>query len=129
MNVLTVRKVTPDDRGLLDEAAKADPFHVAAGLTGEHWSEGNTLIYADLEGVVLAVRTSNVARLDGQFIEPGARSRNVLLAAFWPLMDALRKKGIEEVIFNSNSVAVVNFFKRRFHFRHLGGNTYSLRIK
>lgn len=127
--MLTVRKVTPDDRGLLDEAAKADPFHVAAGLTGEHWSEGNTLIYADLEGVVLAVRTSNVARLDGQFIEPGARSRNVLLAAFWPLMDALRKKGIEEVIFNSNSVAVVNFFKRRFHFRHLGGNTYSLRIK
>jgi|SRR5580704_8356423 hypothetical protein len=127
--MLAVRKVEPDDRPLLDAAAQADPFHRAAGLTGEHWA-ANTLMYSDADGPVVALRTTNVARVDVQFLTPDARrNAKALVEGFWTYVGVMQKKGVDELIFNSNSAAVVHFFGKRFHFRHLGGNTYSLCIR
>jgi hypothetical protein len=128
--MLTVRKVEPSDRELLDAAAKADSFHAAAGLTGEHWANGNTLIYADDQGLVVALRTTSVARVDIQFLsQDRVRNAKALVEGFWTYIQVLQKRGVQELLFNSNSAAVINFFEKRFKFRHIGGNTYSLRIQ
>jgi hypothetical protein len=128
--MLTVRKVEPSDRELLDAAAKADSFHAAAGLTGEHWANGNTLMYADDQGLVVALRTTSVARVDIQFLsQDRVRNAKALVEGFWTYIQVLQKRGVQELLFNSNSAAVINFFEKRFKFRHIGGNTYSLRIQ
>ena len=128
--MLTVRKVEASDRELLDAAAKADFYHAAAGLTGEHWANGNTLMWSDDQGLVVALRTTNVARVDIQFLtQDFPRNARALLEGFWNYVSVLEKRGVSEIIFNSNSSAVINFFNKRFHFRHLGGNEYSLRLK
>src|SRR5208282_124066 len=126
--MLTVRKVEPGDRELLDAAAQLDPFHRAAKLTGEHW-EG-ALLYSDDLGPRLALQTTTAVRVDIQFITQNKlRNAKALLEAFTPYIKVLQKRGVKEVIFNSNSAAVITFFEKRFHFRHLGGNEYSLRIQ
>lgn len=128
--MLTVRKVEPGDRELLIAAAKADPFHAAVGLTGDHWVSDDALFYSDDQGPVVALRKTNVARLDIQFLtQDRKRNAHALIEGFWAYIALLQKRGIEEVIFNSNSAGVINFFEKRFQFRHIGGNTYSLRIK
>ena len=127
--MLTVRAVEPDDRKLLNEAAKADKFHAAAGLTGEHWANGNTLMWADDQGLVVALRTTNVARVDIQFLSQDCeRNARALIEGFWRYVSVLEKRGVKEIIFNTESASVVRFFAKRFNFRHLGGTTYSLRI-
>ena len=127
--MLTVRQVETDDRELLDEAAKTDPYHARAGLTGAHWADGNTLIWADDQGEVVALRTAQVVRVDIQFMsQDRRRNREALLEGVWKYVSVLQKRGVSEIIFNSNSTAVVNLFQKRFHFRHIGGDTYSLRI-
>lgn len=128
--MLTVRKVTPGDRGLLEAAAKADPFHQKAGLTGEHWANGATLMWSDDQGLVVALRTTNVARVDVQFLsQDRQRNARALVEGFWRYVSVLEQRGVSEIIFNTESPSVVRFFEKRFNFRHLGNGTYSLRIK
>jgi hypothetical protein len=128
--MITVRQIAPSDKELLDAAAKADYYHAAAGLTGEHWLNGNSLIYADASGPVLALRTTNVARVDVQFLSQDfKRNARLLVEAFWQYVSVMEKRGVRELIFNTESPAVVRFFCKRFGFRHLGGDTYSLRIR
>lgn len=128
--MLSVRQVEPADREMLDLAASQDFYHSAAGLTGEHWAKGNSLVYSDDHGYVVALKTTQVARVDIQFLtEDKQRSARALIQGFWGYVEVLRQRGIEEIVFNSNSVGVINFFQRAFHFRHLGGDEYSLRIK
>lgn len=127
--MLTVRAVEPGDRELLNEAAKQDKFHAAAGLTGAHWADGNTLMWSDDQGLVVALRTTNVARVDIQFLtQDFGRNARALVEGFWRYVSVLEKRGIKEIIFNTESPAVVRFFKKRFDFRQLGEGTYSLRI-
>ena len=126
--MLTARKVEPGDRELLNEAAKNDFYHAAAGLTGDHWADGDSIVYSDDEGVVLALATTAVARVDIQFIASHKRNRETLMQGFWPYIRLLKDRGYKEVIFTTNSASVINFFKKRFNFRYIGGNTYSLRI-
>lgn len=122
-----VREVTPEDRPMLDAAAQADPWHREVGLTGEHWLGG--LLYEDENGPVFGLQTQQVARVDIQFVtQERLRNAEVLAQGFWSYISVLRGRGIKEVIFTSNSRAVIRFFEKRFHFRLLGGNTYSLRI-
>jgi hypothetical protein len=128
--MLSVRMVKPDDRPMLDLAARADPFHSKAGLTGSHWADGNTLVLSDDKGEVVALRTTNVARVDIQFLSQDFhRNARALIEGFWRYVSVLEKRGVSELVFNSDSPAVVKFFMKRFNFRHLGGDTYSLRIK
>lgn len=128
--MLTVRQVEASDRELLNRAAKADFYHSAAGITGDHWCNEKTLMYADNRGPVVALKLTNVARLDIQFLTQNhLRNARALKEGFASYMQVLSLRGIEEVIFNSNSAPVIKFFVTRFQFRWLGGDTYSLRIK
>jgi hypothetical protein len=128
--MLSVRMVEPEDGPMLDAAAKADPFHSKIGLTGDYWNGKNTTIWQDDEGVVVALRTTAVARVDIQFLSQNfARNAKAVVQGFWRYVEVMRNRGIEELIFSSDSQAVIRFFGKRFNFRHLGGDTYSLRIK
>ena len=128
--MLSVRMVEPADQPIIDAAAKADPYHARIGLTGEHWADGNVTVWSDDEGVVVALRTTNVARVDIQFLTQSfSRNAHALVEGFWRYVQVLQRKGFEEIIFNSDSPAIIRFFTKRFNFRHLGGDTYSLRIK
>jgi hypothetical protein len=127
--MLTVRPVAPEDREMLDAAAKADRFHAAAGLGGDHWAN-DTLIWSDDQGEVVALRRTVVERLDIQFLtQDFSRNARAIVEGFWRYVHILEKRGVSEIIFNTESPAVVRFFMKRFKFRHLGGDTYSLRIK
>jgi hypothetical protein len=122
--------VEPGDKELLDAAAKADPYHAKAGLTGEHWEDRNTLVWADDHGLVVALRTSLVARVDLQFMSQDVeRNARALLEGFWRYVSVMEKKGIEEIIFNTESPAVARFFVKRFGFRPVSASTFALRIK
>jgi hypothetical protein len=128
--MVSFRKVEADDRGMLDAAAKADRFHAAAGIGGDRWANGNSLILADDAGPVLAVAHTSVARLDLQFLtQDFGRNARAVVEGFWRFVHVLQKRNVSEIIFNSESPAVVRFFTKRFCFRHIGGDTYSLRIK
>ena len=127
--MLRVRQVEPSDRALLDEAAKADPYHVAAGLTGAHWAGKDSIFYEDEVGPVVALKTTNVVRVDIQFLtQDKLRNANALVAGFYRYIEVLRNRKVNEIIFNSHSPEVAHFMTKRFHFRHIGGNTYSLWI-
>jgi hypothetical protein len=126
--MLTAREIEPSDRPLLDAAAKADSFHRAAGLTGKHWEKG--IFYEDEEGPVVALTTTSVARVDIQFLcLDRQRNRNALLNGFVAFVRALEARGVQEIIFSTQSHSVARFMEKRFKFRHLGGNQYSLRIR
>ena len=129
--MLSVRTVTTEDRELLNAAAEADPYHKAAGLTGEYWLEDtkNTLFYEDADGPVVALKTTNVARVDVQFLtQDRARNARALEEGFWTYVRVLQSRNVKELIFNTESPAVAKFFSKRFGFRELGNGTYSLRI-
>ena len=127
--MLQVRKVVEADRPLIHAANLADPYHRVFGPSGDHWINENSIVYSDSQGPVVALCTTHVARVDIQFLsQERMRNREALLEGFWAYIALLKKRGIKEIIFNTKSVAVANFFKRRFRFRHLGGDTYSLRI-
>ncbi len=126
--MLKVRNVEAADRELLDKAADADPFHRAAGLKGTHWKGG--IFYEDDKGPVIALQTTSVARVDVQFLtQDRLRNAKALAEGFWLYIGVLQGRGVKEIVFNSNSASVVYFFEKRFKFRHLGGNEYSLRIQ
>jgi len=113
---------------MLDAAAEADPFHRAAGLTGEHWDGG--LFYDDGFGPVVALQTQSVVRVDIQFLSQD-RKRNAaaLIDGFATYVKVLQGRGVKELIFSTDSAAVIRFMEKRFNFRHIGGRTYSLRIQ
>ncbi len=110
-------------------AAKADPYHAAVGLTGEHWMKGGGLFYEDENGPVVALKTTYVARADIQFLtQDHERNAKALLDGFWRYCDIMAKRGIKEIVFNTESDKVAEFFQKRFHFRPLSAGTYSLWI-
>ncbi len=111
--MLTVRKVEPGDRELLD-----------------YWADGNTLVYSDNLGPVAALRTTNAVRVDIQFLSDiKSRNARAVLEGFGAYIQVLAKRGVEEVIFNSDSKEMAHFCMKRFHFRYRGGNLYSLRLR
>jgi hypothetical protein len=125
--MLTVRKVEPDDRPLLDAAAMADPYHRAAGLTGEHWAGDDSIFYEDEFGPVVALKTSNIVRVDVQFLtQDKVRNGNALVAGFYRYLQILIGRGIKEIVFNTESPEVAHFFTKRFHFREVSKGTFSL---
>jgi len=127
--MLRVRKVQPDDREMLYEAAKADPYHAAAGLTGEHWAGSDSILYEDADGPVVAVKTTNVVRVDLQFLtQDEERNANALLEGFYAYVGILQRRGVKEIVFNTESPKVAHFFLKRFHFREASRGTYSLYI-
>lgn len=127
--MLRVRSIQPEDRELLIAAAKADPYHAAAGLTGDHWMKGAGLFYEDEIGPVIALRTTFTARSDIQFLtQDTERNARALLAGFWRYCDILAKRGVKEIVFNTESDRVAEFFQKRFHFHPLSAGTYSLWI-
>jgi hypothetical protein len=127
--MLRVRTIQPEDRELLMAAAKADPFHTAAGLTGEHWAKGGGLFYEDEDGPVVALRTTHVARADIQFLtQDYERNAKALYAGFWRYVGILQKGDVKEIVFNTESEKVAEFFRKRFHFRPVSAGTYTLWI-
>ncbi len=127
--MLKVRKVESGDRALLDAAALADRYHAAAGLTGEHWAGDDSILYEDGNGPVVALKTTNVVRVDIQFLtEDKERNGNALVAGFYAYVGILQKRGIKEIVFNTESPEVAHFFTKRFHFRPVSAGTFSLRI-
>jgi len=127
--MLKVRKVEPGDRELLNAAAKADPYHVAAGLTGEHWAGKDSIFYEDESGPVVALKTTNIVRVDVQFLtQDRARNANALVAGFYAYVGILQKRGVKEIVFNTESPEVALFFTKRFHFRPVSNGTFSLWI-
>lgn len=129
--MLRVRKVEPGDRELLEAAARADTYHLAAGLKAEHWMDESesTLWWEDENGPVVALKTTNVVRADIQFLtQDFERNGKALLDGFWRYADILQKRGVKEIIFNTESPQVAKFFAKRFHFKQLSKGTYSLRI-
>jgi hypothetical protein len=128
--MLKVRRVEESDRELLDAAARSDPFHLAAGLTGQHWAGKDTLFYEDELGPVVALKTTNVVRVDVQFLtQEKARNARALVAGFYSYVGILQKRGVKELVFNTESPDVAEFFQKRFHFRALNStSTYSLWI-
>jgi hypothetical protein len=127
--MLKVRKVEPSDKPLLDAAALADPYHAAAGLTGQHWAGSDSIFYEDEFGPVVALKTSNAVRVDIQFLtQDKVRNGNALVAGFYQYVQILQKRGVREIIFNTESPEVEHFFKKRFHFRQVSAGTFSLWI-
>jgi hypothetical protein len=127
--MLKVRNVVESDRELLMAAAQADPYHAAAGLTGDHWAGSDSIFYEDETGPVVALKTTNVVRSDIQFLtQDKERNRKALLEGFWTYVNILRKRGVKEIIFNTESPEVAYFFLQRFRFRTVTRGTYSLRI-
>ena len=127
--MLRVRKVEATDKPLLDAAAMADPYHVAAGLTGDHWAGKDSIFYEDEFGPVVALKTTNVVRIDIQFLtQDKLRNASALVAGFYQYVNVLRNRKVNEVIFTTESPEVAHFMQKRFHFRPVGGNTYSLWI-
>jgi len=127
--MLRVRRVTEDDKPLLDAAAMADPYHAAAGLTGEHWAGSDSIFYEDDSGPVVALKTTNVARVDIQFLTADhVRNAHALVAGFYRYVEVLRNRKITEIVFNTNSPAVARFFQKRFHFKPVSVGTFSLWI-
>jgi len=127
--MLTVRKVESEDRPLLDAAAMADPYHAAAGLTGEHWAGSDSILYEDGFGPVIALKTTNVVRVDIQFLTyDRLRNANALVAGFYKYVDVLRNRNVHEIIFNTEAPEVAHFFMKRFHFRPLSAGNFSLWI-
>jgi hypothetical protein len=127
--MLTVRAVQEEDRPLLMEAAKADPYHAAAGITGERWTGKDSIFYEDEFGPVVALKTSNVVRVDIQFLtRDKLRNANALIAGFYNYVRILSQRHVTEIIFNTESEDVAKFFMKRFHFREVGKGTFSLYI-
>lgn len=127
--MLKVRRVQPSDRELLIEAARKDPYHAAIGLTGEHWTGSDSIFYEDEFGPVVALKTTNVVRVDIQFLtQDPKRNALALLQGFWTYMKILRTRNVKEIIFNTNSTNVAKFFRKRFHFADVKPGTYTLRI-
>ena len=126
--MLRVRSVEPGDSQLLMEAAKADPYHSALGLTGNHWMQGDSLFYEDANGPVIALRTRNIVRVDIQFLTQDAkRNSQALHEGFWRYVEILKTRGITEIICNTNSPEVAQFLSNRpFRFRLVTPGTYSL---
>jgi hypothetical protein len=128
-HMLRVRKVEPSDKPLLDAAAMADPYHAAAGLTGDHWAGHDSICYEDESGPVVALKTTNVVRVDIQFLtQDKLRNANALVAGFYQYIGVLRNRKVNEVVFSTQSPEVAHFMQKRFHFRSIGGSTYSLWI-
>jgi hypothetical protein len=129
--VLKVRKPEPGDRKALTDAAEAHIVVEGIGESAETWINGNTVIYEDVAGPVLAVLCTNAARLDLQFFTPYLHKRNAqaLSGAFWGYVSILQERGVQEVICNTRSDRLSKFLVKRLHFRLLSGYTYSLRIK
>lgn len=127
--MLTVRRVEAGDRELLDAAAKADPYHAAAGLTGEHWTGPDSIFYEDESGPVVALKTVNVVRVDIQFLTlDRERNAKALAEGFYAYVGILQRRGVKEIIFNTESPEVAHFFMKRFRFRNVSPGTYTLRI-
>jgi len=127
--MLKVRKVEEGDRALLNAAALADPYHAAAGLTGEHWAGKDSIFYEDESGPVVALKTVSVVRADVQFLtQDRERNSKALMEGFWNYVRILQNRKVREVIFNSESPEVVHFFQKRFHFRPVNSGTFSLWI-
>jgi hypothetical protein len=128
--MLKVRRVEESDRDLLDKAARSDPFHAAVGLTGQHWAGKDTLFYEDELGPVVALKTTNVVRVDVQFLtQEKTRNARALVAGFYSYVGILQKRGVKEIVFNTESPEVAEFFINRFHFRQLNtSSNYSLWI-
>jgi hypothetical protein len=127
--MLRVRTVRDEDRPLLMAAAEADEFHKAVGLTGDHWLGEDSLFYEDERGPVVALKSTKVIRADIQFLtQDHERNARALLQGFWKYAEIWHKRGVKEIIFNTNSPEVAKFFSKRFHFRELKPGTYSLRI-
>ncbi len=127
--MLKVRKVESGDRALLDAAALADPYHKAAGLTGEHWAGEDSIFYEDEIGPVVALKTTNVVRVDVQFLtQDHERNGKALLEGFYVYAQILQQRGVKEIIFNTESPEVAHFFTKRFLFRPVSAGTFSLRI-
>lgn len=123
-----VRNVEEKDQDLLNRAALADPYHKAVGLTGEHWAK-DSILYEDELGPVVALKTTNVVRVDIQFLtQDKLRNASALVAGFWKYAELAAKRGVKEIIFNTESPEVAHFFQKRFHFREVSKGTFSLRI-
>lgn len=126
--MLTARRVEPSDRGLLEAAADADKFHSLSGLKGDHWFE-DSILYSDETGPVVALKTTQVVRVDIQFVtQDRLRNAKALLEGFWRYVEVMRKRDVKEIIFNTKSSNVMRFFQKHFHFRQIGPETFSLRI-
>jgi hypothetical protein len=111
--MLSVRQHEPQDSALIGD-----------------WGNDNTLMYSDDHGYVVALKTTQVARLDFQFLTTDRmRNARALIAGFWAYVEVLRKRGIDELLVRSESEDAIRFFTKTFHFRHLGGAEYSLKIK
>lgn len=114
---------------MLNAAASADPYHSAVGLTGDHWEPKDSLCYEDENGPIFAVRTRNVVRCDIQFLSQDVeRNARAVISGFYQYIRILQNRGVTEIIFNTNSPAVENFFIKRFHFRKVSEGTFSLAI-
>jgi len=127
--MLRVRKVADTDLPVLMAAAEADSFHKQVGLTGDHWLGADSIFYEDEFGPVVALKTTQVVRTDIQFLtQDHKRNARALSEGFWNYVRLMREKGIKEIIFNTESPDVERFFGKRFNFRKLSPNTFSLRI-
>lgn len=127
--MLSVRQVEPTDKPLLMAAAEADPYHKAAGLTGEHWVGRDSILYEDENGPVVALKTRNVVRVDVQFMtQDKARNAKALMEGFARYVQILLNRNVTEIVFNTNSPEVALFFQNRFRFREVSKGTYSLYI-
>lgn len=127
--MLHVRKVEESDRPSLIAAAQADPYHVKAGLTGDHWVDESSIIYDDEIGDVVALKCTKVVRVDIQFMtQDPHRNAMALKQGFDAFVKVFQKRGVKEIIFNTESPSVMKFFASRYKFRELEKGTFSLRI-
>lgn len=115
---MKARKLREEDRALLAEWMQADPFH--RGYSPQLFFEDGmeSMIFEDEQGPILFVALSKAVRAFVQFA-PGERerSREALPKAFAFVASEARKGKFHEIIFESKSLPVIRFCKKRLGFR------------
>jgi hypothetical protein len=113
-----LRKLTESDRPLLVEWMAADPFH--RGYSSQIFFEDGTegMLFEDADGPILFVALSRAIRAFVQFApDQKARTRVALPEAFAFVAKQGQQGLFKEVIFESESLPLIRFCKKRLGFR------------
>ena len=107
---MNLRKLTDDDRPLIDARIQADPFHAGKGDSSfffEPYSE--SFAVSDSEGDVMHVRISRALRVNAVFSGDRKRNAEVMPVLAKALGQMAEDAGFKEIVWTSENAALRKF--------------------